>query len=63
MFKEDECTTNSKKHNNIPKNNQYLKQLLTNKIFLEDQSSRGMREFRCVKDEEVFSELYTNQNF
>lgn len=33
------------------------------KIYLEDQKSSLLKEFRCVSDEEVFEQLYTNPNF
>lgn len=37
--------------------------LLPNKIFLEDQRTARLRAFRCVKDEDVFCELYANPSF
>lgn len=36
---------------------------IPNKIFLEDQRTSKIRAFRCVKDEDIFQELYTNKNF
>ena len=33
------------------------------KIFLEDQKTSDLKEFRCVSDEEVFEHLYTSPNF
>ena len=33
------------------------------KIYLEDQKSSLLKGFRCVSDEEVFEQLYTNPNF